>query len=171
MSTGVGVTTNLTTAATPASVTMTTGADTVTGTVGTDATYTTQNILDTSQADSDTVTLTGDAGFTFDDITKVEAVNVNLSDTVGGGFTVNAATSLNNAINLDVADSVTIVGVELDDGETVATVQNLASTDLNTTDVTGLLTVSTGGGDASISGDADASTVTVTTASTLTTPL
>ena len=81
----------------------------------------------TSQADSDTVTLTGDAGFAFDDITKVEAVNVNLSDTVGGGFTVNAAAVLNSTINLDVADSVTIVGVELD-GETVATVQNLAST-------------------------------------------
>ena len=160
VSTGVGVTTNLTTAATPASVTMTAGADTVTGTVGTDATYTTQDIKDASSADADTVTLTGDAGFTFDDITKVENVNVNLSDILGTGFTINAAAVLNSTINLDVADKVTIVGVELD-GETVATVQNLKTTNLTTTDVTEL-TASTGSGATSISGDADLATVTVT---------
>ncbi|NDC89446.1 MAG: hypothetical protein EB075_11700 [Bacteroidetes bacterium] len=138
---------------------MTAGDDVVTGTVGTSATYTTQNILDKYTGDSDSVTLTGDAGFAFDDITKVEAVNVNLATTVGGGFTLNAAKVLNSTINLDVADSVKVVGVDLA-GETVATVNNLASSNLNTTDVT-VLTVSTGGGSAAISADNDAATVTV----------
>ena len=130
VSTGVGVTTVLSTAdAAGLNVSVSAGADSITGVVGTGVTYDDQNILDTSSADSDVFTITGDAGFTFDDVTKVEAINVSLSDTLGGGFTIDATKVKNSTINFDVADTVNIVGVDLT-GETVASVTNLVTSNL-----------------------------------------
>jgi len=156
---GVGVTTDMDDVAAGANVTMTAGDDTVTGTVGTDATYSTQNVLDTSAADNDTFTLTGDAGFTFDDVTKVENVNVNLADTVGAGFTVGAASVTGSTINIDVADTVTVVNVPFA-GETTVAVTGLVS-HLNTTDVTDLTVTLGGGADVNISADVDAAAIQV----------
>ncbi len=161
VSTGVGVTTVLTASdAAGMDVTMTAGADTVTGVVGAGATYATQNVVDTSSADNDTFTLTGDAGFTFDNIDKVENVNVNLSDTLGAGFTLAGVNNvLNSTINVDVADQVTIVGVDLD-GETVVTMTGALTSNVTTTDVTSL-TATTGDATLSITGDADLATLQV----------
>ena len=155
MASGVGVTTDLNVGA-GNDVTMTATGDVVTGTVGSGATYSTQNIKDVTVGDGDTVTLSGDTGFTFDDITNVEAVNVNLSNSAG--FTVDATKVLASTINLDVTDTfVTSNNVTLT-GETTASVTALSTSNLNTTDVTNL-TVGVGGGASSISADNDAATV------------
>ena len=151
--------------------TLTTGADTVVGTasfldvatgaVGTGATYSAaDSITDGGTGDSDVLTLTGDGDFTFGTVTQFENVNVNLSDTIGGGFTVSGAnlvTGAGAAINIDVADTVEVVGVTLQ-GETVVTVAGALSVDVNTTDVTSLTAVA-GGGAITITGDADLATV------------
>ncbi|MDG2271356.1 MAG: hypothetical protein P8L39_03565, partial [Halioglobus sp.] len=151
--------------------TLTTGADTVvgtasfldvaTGTVGTGATYSAaDSITDGGTGDADVLTLTGDGDFTFGTVTQFENVNVNLSDTVGGGFTVSGAnlvTGAGAAINIDVADTVEVVGVTLQ-GETVVTVAGALSVDVSTTDVTSLTAVA-GGGAITITGDADLATV------------
>ena len=155
---GVGVTTDLANVGAGNDVTMTATADTVTGKVGAGATYSSQNIKDVTVGDNDTVTLTGDAGFTFDDVTNVENLNVNLSNSLGAGFTIDATKVLASTINLDVTDTfVTSNNVTLT-GETTASVTSLSTSNLNTTDVTNL-TVGVGGGASSISADNDAATV------------
>ena len=161
VATGVGVTTTLSASdAAGMNVTVTSGSDTVIGTVGSDATYSTQNVIDDSEADSDTFTITGNAGFTFDNIEKVENVNVSLSDTLGGGFTIAGANNvLDSTINIDVADTVTVVGVELT-GETVVSLTGALTSDVSTTDVTDLTAVA-GSGAITITGDADLASLTV----------
>ncbi|MDA9677879.1 hypothetical protein N9T52_00295 [bacterium] len=155
---GVGVTTDLADVGAGNDVTMTATADVVTGTVGTGATYSTQNISDVTVGDNDTVTLSGDAGFTLDDVTNIENLNINLSDSLGGGFTVNATNALASTINFDVTETfVTSNNVTLT-GETTASVTGLSTSNLNTTDVTNL-TVGIGGGASAISADNDAATV------------
>ncbi|MDC6471618.1 hypothetical protein PQZ11_01000 [Luminiphilus sp.] len=151
--------------------TLTTGTDTivgtagfqdlVTGTVGTGATYAAaDSITDAGTGDNDILTLTGDGNFTFGTVTKFESVNVNLSDTVGAGFTISGANLVTGAtINIDVADTVEVVGVSLQ-GETVVTVAGALSSDVSTTDVTSLTAVA-GGGAITITGDADLATVQV----------
>lgn len=156
---GVGVTTDLASIGAGNDVPMTASDDTVTGTVGTGATYNTQKINDSYTGDSDTLTLTGNAGFTFAQVNNVETINVSLADTLGGGFAaIDATAVVGGTINLDVADKVTIAGVELA-GETVATVSGLG-TALSTTDVTNL-TVTSAALAASVTTDSDAATVTV----------
>ena len=160
---GVGITTDLASIGASNDVPMSASDDVVTGTVGTGATYKTggdtQKINDSFTGDNDTLTLTGNAGFTFGQVKNVENINVSLADTLGGGFSaIDAANVVGGTINLDVADKVTIAGVELA-GETVATVSNLG-TALSTTDVTNL-TVSSAAAAASITADSDAATVTV----------
>ena len=150
---GTGVTTDLASVAAGANVTVTGGRDVITGTVGTDGTYTTQNILDVYSSDNDSLTLTGDKGFTFDDVTNIENIDVNLSASLGGGFTIDATKALKSTINVDVAPSVTVGGVALT-GETVLTVSNLSTSNLTTTDVT-KLTADPNGGAVTITGDSD----------------
>lgn len=139
--------------------------DVVTGTVGTDATYGNAGtnidvITDPGTADGDILTLTGDAGFTLNTITNIENVNVNLSDTLGGGFTIAGANLVTGGtINVDVADTVTVVGVELA-GETVVTLTGALTADVSTTDVTEL-TATAGSAAITITGDADLATLTV----------
>ena len=124
LATGAGITVALTTADDSASLAMTLGNDSVTGTVGSGATYAggTDALSDASTTDADTLTLTGDAAFAFGTVKNVETVNVNLSKQVGSAF---ALTGVNNVtgssqINIDVADTVTISGVSVT-GETDVT--------------------------------------------------
>lgn len=160
VATGVGGTTDLADVGAGNDVSMTAGDDTVTGTVGNGATYTTQNVNDTSTADSDTLTLSGDGDFNFDNVDKIENINVSLSDTLGGGFTIGTVNNvLNSTINVDVADTVEVVGVELS-GETVVTMTGALTSNVSTTDVTSL-TVTTGDSALSITGDADLATLQV----------
>jgi hypothetical protein len=154
---GVGVTTDLANIGAGNDVTMTATADVVTGTVGTGATYSTQNILDVTVGDNDSVTLTGDAGFTLDDVTNVENLNINLADSLGAGFTIDATKALASTIKIDVANTVTQGGVELT-GDTTVSVTGVSTSNVSTTDVTSL-TVGVGGGASAITADNDAATV------------
>ena len=121
--------------------------DVITGTVGTDATYGNAGtnidaITDPGTGDGDILNLSGDAGFTFNTITKVENVNVSLADTLGSGFTIAGANNVTGGtINVDVADTVTVVGVDLA-GETAVTVTGALTSNLSTTDVTSLTATS-----------------------------
>jgi len=135
--------------------------DVVTGTVGTDATYSANDsITDPGTGDGDILNLSGDAGFTFGTVTKFENVNVSLADTLGGGFTIAGANNVTGGtINVDVADTVTVVGVELA-GETVVTIGGALTSNVSTTDVTSL-TATAGAGDITITGDADLATLDV----------
>ena len=79
-------------AATTDTVAATGGDDAATGVVGSDATYANvDSFLDTSTSDSDTMTLTGDAGFNFGPTSNVENISVSLSKRdLAGGFTIDA---------------------------------------------------------------------------------
>ncbi len=168
LATGSGITVALTTADDSASLAMTLGDDTVTGTVGTGATYAggTDALSDASTTDADTLTLTGDAAFAFGTVKNVETVNVNLAKQVGAAF---ALTGVNNVtgssqINIDVADTVTISGVSVT-GETDVTLAGGIAADVSTTDVTtigGALATGTAEAALTITGDADLNTVTLT---------
>lgn len=139
--------------------------DVVTGTVGTDALYGNAGtnidvITDPGTGDGDILNLSGDAGFTFNTVTNFENVNVSLSDTLGGGFTIAGANNVTGGtINVDVADTVEVVGVELA-GETVVTMTGALTSNVSTTDVTNL-TATAGNAAITITGDADLATVTV----------
>jgi hypothetical protein len=154
---GVGITTDLSTIGAGNDATLTATQDILTGTVGTGATYSTQNVLDVTIGDNDFMTLTGDEGFTIDDVTNIENLNINLSDALGAGFTIDATKALANAINLDVASTVVQGGVTLT-GETTVTVSNLSTSSLSTTDVTNL-TADPNGGAVTITGDNDLAVV------------
>jgi len=167
ISSGVGETYALTASTTDAPA-MTAGSDTVTGTFGTDATFqSTDTILDTSTSDADTLTLSGDnAGLAIEaaNITNIETVNLNLSKTVGSGFTVTMTNDLSaDTFNIDVADKVTVAGLEVD-GETVVSVTggDLVG-NINTTDVTSLTLAGLGNNKTAttITGDADLASVTI----------
>jgi hypothetical protein len=154
---GEGITATLTTAAN--TVAMTNGDDTVTGTVGTGATFNVgDSILDTNTKDNDTLTLTGDSGFTFGATSNIENLNVSLSARELTRFTIDADNDTGGStINLTVADSVTVAGVALD-GETRVTLNNLAS-DLTTTNVTEMVVTLDTGADQTLDFDADLATL------------
>jgi hypothetical protein len=161
ISTGVGATVVLT-AANTAAVSMTGGDDTVTGTVGTDATYATTNtLLDSNTNDSDVLNLSGDASFTFGKVTNVETVNVSLAKQAGTTFEV-TATELTGGMNLTTATSVQVAGLTVD-GSTVAKVENLSG-NITTTGVTdlslGYNTAAPLGTQVTLDGDASLVTVT-----------
>jgi len=166
LATGTGITVTLTTGDDSAALAMTLGDDTVTGTVGTGATYAagTDSIVDASSADADTLTLTGDAGFTFGTVTKVESVNVNLAKQTGGAFTladVNKVTG--STISVDVAETVTIAGVSVT-GETDLVMNGGLASNVSTTDVktfTAALATGTAEADVTITGDVDLATLTI----------
>ena len=168
LATGAGITVTLTTGDDSASLVMTLGDDTITGTVGSGATYAagTDAISDSSTTDADTLTLTGDNGFAFGTVKNVETVNVNLSKQVGSAFALTDVDNVSGSsqINLDVADKVTIAGVEVT-GETDVTLAGGLAADLSTTDVTsisGALAGGTAEAALTITGDADLSSVTLT---------
>ena len=82
------------------------------------------------------------------------------ADTLGSGFTIAGANNVTGGtINVDVADTVTVVGVDLA-GETAVTVTGALTSNLSTTDVTSL-TATSGAADITITGDADLATLTV----------
>jgi Ca2+-binding RTX toxin-like protein len=166
VATGVGKTTALT-AATD-TVTMTAGSDTVTGTFGSDATFqAADKILDTSAADQDVLTVSGDAtnlAITAANITEVETINYNLAKTVGSGATITMTGDLSaDTFNLDAAAKVEVAGLEVD-GETVLSVTggDLVG-DINTTDITSLTLAGLGNNKSAvtITGDADLATLTI----------
>ena len=168
LASGTGITVAMTTADDSASLVMTLGNDTVTGTVGSGATYAplTDATNDTSATDSDSLTLTGDAGFAFGTVANVEAVNVNLGKQVGAAFALTGINTVtgSSVINIDVADKVTIAGVEVT-GETDVTVAGGLAADVTTVDVTsisGALATGTAEASLSITGDADLASVTLT---------
>jgi hypothetical protein len=99
---GEGVTATLTTAAN--TVAMTFGDDTVTGTVGTGATFNVgDSLLDTNTKDNDTLTLTGDSGFNFGATSNIENINVSLSERQNTRFTIDADNDTGGStINLTV---------------------------------------------------------------------
>ena len=164
---GDGLTLALTTGDDSASLIMTLGDDAVTGTVGTGATYQTTDVMnDVSTGDSDSLTLSGNAGFTFGQLTNVEAVNVSLGKQVGTTFTLAGAQNVtgSSVINIDVEPTVTIAGVSVT-GETDVEMTGGLRTDVNTTDVTSLTAaLATGTSEAAlaITGDVDLATVTLT---------
>jgi len=147
---------------------MTLGDDTVTGTVGDGATYGSSGtnidtISDGSTADSDTLTISGDTGFTFGTVTNVETINVSLAKQLGTTFTLDASAVNGGDLNLTTAATVEVAGIDVT-GSTTAVVNN-NRTDIATTGVTDL-TVDTNesGGATAISGDASLTTLTVTDA-------
>ena len=164
---GDGLSFALTAADDSASLVMTLGNDAVTGTVGSDATYQTTDVMnDVSTGDSDSLTLSGNAGFTFGQLTNVEAVNLNLAKQVGTDFTLAGTQNVtgSSAINIDVDPTVTIAGVSVT-GETDVTSTGGLAVDVNTTDVTSLTAaLATGTSEAAltITGDVDLATVTLT---------
>ena len=117
---GTGLTFALTAGNDASDLVMTLGNDAVTGTVGSGATYQTTDVMnDASTGDSDTLTLSGNAGFTFGQLTNVEAVNLSLAKQIGTSFTLAGTQNVtgSSVFNIDVAPTVTISGVSVT-GET-----------------------------------------------------
>ncbi|EAW40384.1 hypothetical protein MGP2080_05280 [marine gamma proteobacterium HTCC2080] len=163
LTSGEGETTVFTTAASE-TATVTLGDDTVTGTVGgTAATYAaTDTVADKSSGDSDTFTITGDANVAFGTVTNVEAVNVNLGKQNGSApLTLsNVDKVTGSTINVTLDEKVTIAGVEVP-GETSLKLTGALTSDLNTVNVAAVEAV-VGGGAATISGDVDLASITLT---------
>ena len=156
---GVGVTKSLTTDTD--TITMTGGDDTVTGLLGTGATFAAaDNVSDGSTTDNDTLTITGDAGGTLGTVKNVENINLSLSSRdLAGGFALTTTNVTGGDVTLTVADEVTIAGVKFA-GEQTATITNLASSDLTTNNVKDL-TVTGASGTQTFALDNDAATVSI----------
>jgi len=137
--------------------------DSVTGTLGTGATYgtsgtNTDSISDNDSDDGDILNLSGDGDFNASVVSGFENINLDLAKQDGAAF---AVTNLGNdvdALGITVAESVEVVGITVD-GETEATVSGDLTADITTTNVTSLTATTTGTGAYSITGDADLATV------------
>ena len=156
LATGTGSSFTLTTGTDAPSLTL--GDDTVTGTHLTMTAADT--VADASSLDQDTVSITGTGNLTFGTTTGIETIDVSLSKVTGAGFTVAADKLVGGDLNLTVAETVDVSGVDVA-GETVVTITDLAS-DLTTTNVTSLTASLDPAATLAIAGDADLGTVSVT---------
>ena len=156
---GVGVTKALSTASD--TIAMTGGDDTVTGLLGTGATFAAgDSVSDGSTTDNDTLTITGDAGGTFGTVKNVENINVSLaSRDLAGGFSLTTTNVTGGKITLTAAESVTIGGNPFA-GEQTAEIANLSASDLSTVNIKDL-TVTGASGTQSFTLDNDAATVSI----------
>ena len=175
LATGTGTSFTLTTGTDAPAMTL--GDDAVSGVVGTGATFATaDSVSDSSTADSDTLTLSGDEGFVSGTVANVEAVNISLARQAGAGFDISDIGKITGStINLDVAEKYTVgsgaSAVEVT-GETVIDMtadggagnNEALVSNLNTTNVTSLTFQATdGAGTAkaiSVVGDSDLKTIT-----------
>jgi Ca2+-binding RTX toxin-like protein len=137
--------------------------DEVTGTVGTDATLNAgDSITDAGTDDGDIVNLSGDGDAALDPISGFETINIDFAaQQIGGALNVTGVANDIAELNISTADTVEVVGIEVD-GETEVTVTgNLAAT-IATTGVTSLTATQNDVTAFAVSGDASLATLTVT---------
>ncbi|MDC0572464.1 calcium-binding protein [Luminiphilus sp.] len=137
--------------------------DTVTGTVGTGATYgtsgtNTDSITDPDSGDGDILNLSGDDDFAASVVSGFENINLDLGKQDGTAFAISSVGNDVETIDLTVAETVDVVGITVD-GETAATIAGDLTAAITTTNVTSLTATTTGAGAYSITGDADLATV------------
>jgi Ca2+-binding RTX toxin-like protein len=137
--------------------------DTVSGTLGTGATYgtsgtNTDSISDSDAGDGDILNLSGDGDFNASVVSGFENINLDLAKQDGSAFAISSVGNDVDALGITVAESVEVVGITVD-GETEATVSGDLTADITTTNVTSLTATTTGTGAYSITGDADLATV------------
>jgi Ca2+-binding RTX toxin-like protein len=161
ISTGTGINVTLTTGDDSDDLVMTVVNDTITGTVGTGATYNTatDDIVDSATFDQDVLNLSGDDGFTFGTVTNVETINVDLEAAEAAGLTIEAADVTGGQINISMASTTDIGGIDVP-GEQVLTINNM-SADLDTVGVTDLTVGMADDATISITADDDATSVSV----------